>query len=97
VICVLLIALDKKADIFLASEREVMLVQPLSNLCLSATATNFGFNLCLILMFVAFMALCHEDVWGTGGIVPQFLTSVLDVVDGLASMPGERAGCVIKP
>jgi hypothetical protein len=24
------------------------------------------------------LALCHEDIWGSGGIAPSFLTSTLD-------------------
>jgi hypothetical protein len=36
-------------------------------------------------------ALCHEDMWGSGGIAPPFLTSELDGGELSASSPGERA------
>jgi hypothetical protein len=34
------------------------------------------------------LALCHEDVWETGGILPPFLTSVLGGGEWLASLSG---------
>jgi hypothetical protein len=41
-------------------------------------------------------ALCHEDIWGSGGIAPPFLTSALDGGEWSASRPcrftpGERS------
>jgi hypothetical protein len=33
------------------------------------------------------VAICHEDVWGSGGIAPPFLTSLLDVGEWSASRP----------
>jgi hypothetical protein len=31
---------------------------------------------------------CHEDIWGSGGILPPFLTSALDGDEWSASRPG---------
>jgi hypothetical protein len=57
------------------------------------------------LCFINF-AICHEDIWGSGGIAPPFLTSALDRGEQSAShsgsfIPRERApgthwieGCV---
>jgi hypothetical protein len=41
------------------------------------------FSLCLINY-----ALCHEDIWRSGGISPPFLTSALDGGEWSASRPG---------
>jgi hypothetical protein len=78
VIYIQLIALAKNIDDISTSERPLMLAHSLSNLCLRTTETNFGYNLCLSLKFVAFIiaiikkvnlslclfsyALCHEDI-----------------------------------
>jgi hypothetical protein len=35
-------------------------------------------------------ALCHEGVWGSGGISPAFLTSPLDGGEWSASLPGKE-------
>ena len=48
---------------------------------------------------VMFNLCCHEGVWGSGGIVPQYLISVLDGGEWLASrpgrfIPGERDTCI---
>jgi hypothetical protein len=50
-------------------------------------------SLCLISQ-----VLCHEYIWGSGGIAPPFLTSALDEGEWSASRPwrstpGERAPC----
>jgi hypothetical protein len=37
-------------------------------------------------------ALCHEDIWGSGGIAPPCLTSVLDGGEWSASRP-----CLFTP
>jgi hypothetical protein len=39
----------------------------------SSYTDKVNFSLCLINE-----ALCNEDIWGSGGIAPPFLTSVLD-------------------
>jgi hypothetical protein len=36
-------------------------------------------------------ALCHGDIWGSGGIAPPFLTSTLDGGEWSASRPGRFA------
>jgi hypothetical protein len=53
--------------------------------------SNVKLSLCLI-----YWVLCHEDIWGSGGIAPPFLTSALDGGDWWASrscrlVPGEIA------
>jgi hypothetical protein len=46
------------------------------------TTTKVKLTLCLINK-----ALCHEDIWGSGGIAPPFLTSALDGGEWSASRP----------
>jgi hypothetical protein len=61
------------------------------NACLHGIGKKVNLSLCLIIY-----ALCYEDIWGSGGITPLFLTSVLDGGEWSAShacrfTPGEIA------
>jgi hypothetical protein len=51
--------------------------------------TNLGVKKKVKLSLCVFNStLCHEDVWGSGGIAPPFLTSALDGGERSASLPG---------
>jgi hypothetical protein len=52
---------------------------------------NVGFDVTStavkLFLFLISYALCHEDIWGSGGIAPPFLTSAIDGGEWSASRP----------
>jgi hypothetical protein len=48
----------------------------------------------MLSLYVTNKALCHEDIWGSGGIAPPIMTLALDgEVSGQLHAPGEQTSC----
>jgi hypothetical protein len=66
-------------------EQEAMEPEAMTRAALSLCGVKVKLSLCSISS-----ALCHEDVWGSGGTAPPFLTSAVDGGERSASCPGCR-------